>query len=65
DQELRNAIYTGPWLADAKRWYPKVGGPAYALDWIRAARRLPPTARCSARWTTGRRAGHRSMAGCA
>lgn len=22
-QELRNAIYTGPWLADAKRWFGK------------------------------------------
>ncbi|MFH1158608.1 MAG: DUF262 domain-containing protein, partial [Pseudomonadota bacterium] len=22
DQELRNAIYTGPWLTDAKRWLP-------------------------------------------
>lgn len=22
-QELRNAIYTGPWLADAKRWFSR------------------------------------------
>ena len=29
DQELRNAIYTGPWLADAKRWFSRSGGPAY------------------------------------
>jgi hypothetical protein len=28
DQELRNAIYTGPWLADAKRWFSKAGAPA-------------------------------------
>lgn len=28
DQELRNAIYTGPWLADAKRWFSKNGAPA-------------------------------------
>jgi hypothetical protein len=28
DQELRNAIYTGPWLADAKRWFSKTGAPA-------------------------------------
>jgi hypothetical protein len=26
DQELRNAIYTGPWLTDAKRWFSKRGG---------------------------------------
>jgi hypothetical protein len=24
-QELRNAIYTGPWLADAKRWFSRKG----------------------------------------
>lgn len=28
DQELRNAIYTGPWLTDAKRWFSKAGAPA-------------------------------------
>ena len=28
DQELRNAIYTGPWLTDAKRWFAKTGAPA-------------------------------------
>lgn len=31
DQELRNAIYTGPWLADAKRWFSKAGAPAAAI----------------------------------
>ena len=29
DQELRNAIYTGQWLADAKRWFSRSGCPAY------------------------------------
>lgn len=29
DQELRNAIYTGLWLADAKRWFSRSNGPAY------------------------------------
>ncbi|MGB4762016.1 MAG: DUF262 domain-containing protein [Candidatus Saccharimonas sp.] len=28
EQELRNAVYTGPWLADAKRWFSKTGAPA-------------------------------------
>lgn len=28
EQELRNAIYTGTWLADAKRWFSKTGAPA-------------------------------------
>lgn len=31
DQELRNAIYTGPWLSDAKRWFSKTGCPAFAI----------------------------------
>jgi hypothetical protein len=31
DQELRNAIYTGPWLSDAKRWFSKNGAPAAAI----------------------------------
>lgn len=31
DQELRNAIYTGEWLTDAKRHFSKTGCPAYAI----------------------------------
>ena len=31
EQELRNAIYTGPWLADAKKWFSRTGCPAYAI----------------------------------
>lgn len=31
DQELRNAIYTGPWLYDAKKWFSKTSGPAYQI----------------------------------
>ncbi|MCK4635560.1 MAG: DUF262 domain-containing protein [Candidatus Moranbacteria bacterium] len=31
DQELRNAIYTGTWLTDAKRHFSKSGCPAYGL----------------------------------
>lgn len=32
DQELRNAVYHGPWLADAKKWFSKVNGPADAVS---------------------------------
>jgi len=32
DQELRNAIYTGTWLSDAKRYFSKSGCPAYNLS---------------------------------
>lgn len=28
NQELRNAIYAGSWLSDAKRWFSKTGAPA-------------------------------------
>ena len=31
NQELRNSVYTGPWLADAKRYFSKTSGPAYSL----------------------------------
>jgi len=31
NQELRNAIYTGPWLTDAKRYFSKNGCPAYNI----------------------------------
>lgn len=31
DQELRNAVYTGPWLADAKLKFSKTGCAAYLL----------------------------------
>ena len=31
DQELRNAIYTGPWLTDVKKYFSKNGCPAYKI----------------------------------
>jgi hypothetical protein len=31
NQELRNAVYTGPWLTDAKRYFSKSGCAAYLL----------------------------------
>lgn len=31
EQELRNAVYTGPWLTDAKTWFSKTGAPAAAI----------------------------------
>jgi hypothetical protein len=32
DQELRNAVYTGPWLTHAKAIFSKTGGAAYGLS---------------------------------
>ncbi len=31
DQELRNAVYAGSWVSDAKRYFSKTGCPAYGL----------------------------------
>ncbi|MFL2901148.1 MAG: HNH endonuclease family protein [Candidatus Pelagibacterales bacterium] len=31
DQELRNAVYSGPWVTDAKRYFSKVPGPASSI----------------------------------
>lgn len=31
DQELRNAVYTGTWLTEAKRYFSKTSCPAYGL----------------------------------
>jgi len=30
-QELRNAVYTGPWVMDAKRYFSKINCPAYNI----------------------------------
>lgn len=31
DQELRNAVYAGPWVSDAKRYFSKSGCPAFKI----------------------------------
>ena len=31
DQELRNAVYAGEWVTDAKRYFSRSNGPAYAV----------------------------------
>lgn len=31
DQELRNAVYAGPWVSNAKRYFSKTSGPAYKI----------------------------------
>lgn len=31
EQELRNAVYHGPWVSDAKRYFSKTGCPAYKI----------------------------------
>lgn len=36
DQEMRNAVYAGPWCTDARKYFSKPGGPAYSIgqDWL-------------------------------
>jgi hypothetical protein len=38
-QELRNAVYAGPWTGDAKRYFSKTGCAAYGLagDYLRGS----------------------------
>jgi hypothetical protein len=31
EQELKNAIYHGPWVSDAKRYFSRTNGPAYQI----------------------------------
>ena len=31
DQEMRNAVYAGSWVTDAKRYFSRLGGPAHAV----------------------------------
>lgn len=39
NQELRNAVYSGTWVTDAKRYFSKTGCPAYAIggDYMRGS----------------------------
>ena len=39
NQELRNAVYAGPWVSDAKRYFSKRGCPAYGIgsDYMKGA----------------------------
>ncbi len=39
EQELRNAVYAGPWTGDAKRYFSKTGCPAYgvASDYVKGS----------------------------
>lgn len=39
DQELRNAVYHGPWLTAAKKWFSRTGGPAtqVGIDYVKGS----------------------------
>jgi len=55
DQELRNAIYTGTWLTDAKRYFSKSGCPAYGIasDYLKGAAIRQEYLETAIRWISG------------
>ena len=32
EQERKNAVYSGPWVTDAKKYFSKINCPAYSLE---------------------------------
>jgi len=54
EQELRNSLFTGPWLADAKRHFSKNNCPAYNLakDYIKGSPIRQDFLRTSLKWVS-------------
>ncbi|MEG1686869.1 MAG: DUF262 domain-containing protein [Angelakisella sp.] len=55
-QERRNAIYTGEWLTDAKRYFSKNGCPAYAIasDYLKGSPNRQEYLEAAIRWIAAR-----------
>jgi hypothetical protein len=55
DQELRNAVYTGPWLSDAKLKFSKTGCAAYHLakDYVNGSPIRQEILETAIRWISG------------
>ena len=55
DQELRNAVYAGPWLTDAKRRFSKTGCPAAKLagDYVKGSPIRQDYLETALRWMSG------------
>lgn len=55
EQEIRNAIYTGPWLADAKRWFSRRNCPAYQIGdkYVNGAYDRQEVLEVALEWITG------------
>ena len=56
DQELRNAVYHGPWVSDAKRHFSKTGCPAYKIgkDYIAGAVNRQDFLQTAISWIAGK-----------
>ena len=57
DQELRNAVYAGPWVSDAKRYFSRRNGPAYQIggDYMRGSAIRQEYLETAIRWASGGR----------
>lgn len=55
DQELRNAVYSGSWVSDAKRYFSRVGGPAYQIgnDHVKGRVNRQDYLETAIRWISG------------
>ena len=54
-QELRNATYAGPWLADARRYFSRPGGAAYGLgkDYLKGSPIRQAYLETTLKWISG------------
>lgn len=53
DQELRNAVYAGPWVSDAKRYFSKTKGPASGIgadDYLKGTAIRQEYLECAIKW---------------
>lgn len=52
DQELRNAVYSGPWVTHAKIYFSKINGPAHgiAADYIRGSAKRQEYLETAIKW---------------
>lgn len=52
DQELRNAVYAGPWVSDAKRYFSKTGCAASTLaeDYLKGSSIRQEYLECAIKW---------------
>ena len=57
DQELRNAVYHGSWVTDAKRYFSKTGCPAYQVggDYLNGSAIRQEYLETAIRWISGDR----------
>ncbi|MYK93412.1 DUF262 domain-containing protein [Candidatus Poribacteria bacterium] len=54
-QELRNAVYSGPWVSDAKRYFSRTGGPAYGVgqDYLKGTAIRQDYLETAIKWISG------------